>query len=254
MRRFSMSEVRFSAKEGGGPMLVIIGRRGTGKSVLVRDLLHFFQDLPRGMVVDGTESGNHFYEQFLPAECIQSEFSLGLMETLFRRQQHVVQSKYDDALAAAAKKGKGDEEQNNLADDNRMFLVLDNCMYVSTWSRDKLMRSMFMNARFWKILIVVTMGYPLDVPPILRSNIDFAFLLYAPTIGERKRLYDYYGSTFPSFEAFNMVFEQVATGHGCMVVCNRSNASSPPRQIEDVVKFYQAPIWPAFHMSACAPP
>lgn len=253
MRRFSMSEVRFSAKEGGGPMLVIIGRRGTGKSVLVRDLLHFFQDLPRGMVVDGTESGNHFYEQFLPAECIQSEFSLGLMETIYRRQQHVVQSKYD--ALAAAKKGKGDEEQNNIADDTRLFLVLDNCMYDSTWSRDKLMRGLFMNARFWKIMIVLTMGYPLDMPPILRCNIDFAFLLYAPTIGERKRLYDNYATMFPSFEAFNMVFEQVATrhDHGCMVVC-RSNDSSPPRQIEDVVKFYQAPIWPAFRMSACSPP
>lgn len=243
IRRFCMSEQLhfFTAKEGVGPFLVIIGRRGSGKSVLVRDLLHFFQDIPRGMVVDSKESsGDAFYAQFLPAECIESEFSVALMETLFRRQLHVVHSRYE----------AGEKEK-----DNRMFLVLDNCMYDQTWSREKIVRTVFMNGRCWKILTVLTAGYPLGMPPVLRAAVDFAFLFFAPTADERKRLFENYAPMFPSFEAFNSVFDQITSErrHECMVVCNPTVRTD--RQLQDLVRFYRANIWPpSFRMSACAAP
>ena len=44
-----------------GPVVVFIGRRDTGKSFLVRDLLYYHQDIPIGTVISGTESGNGFY-------------------------------------------------------------------------------------------------------------------------------------------------------------------------------------------------
>ena len=43
------------------PVIVLIGRRDTGKSFLVRDLLYYQQDIPIGTVISGTEAGNGFY-------------------------------------------------------------------------------------------------------------------------------------------------------------------------------------------------
>ena len=44
-----------------GPVIVLIGRRDTGKSFLVKDLLYYHQDIPIGTVISGTEAGNGFF-------------------------------------------------------------------------------------------------------------------------------------------------------------------------------------------------
>ena len=45
-----MNQLRFDTKVRSGPTAVIIGRRGCGKSFLVRDILHHIPDTPSGAV------------------------------------------------------------------------------------------------------------------------------------------------------------------------------------------------------------
>ena len=61
-----MSKISFHPDENKGPVIVLIGRRDTGKSYLVRDLLYHHQDIPIGTVISGTEAGNGFYSQHVP--------------------------------------------------------------------------------------------------------------------------------------------------------------------------------------------
>ena len=61
--------------------------------------------------------------------------------------------------------------------DPRAFLILDDCLYDNTWAKDKFMRSVFMNGRHFKLLFLLTMQYALGIPPNLRTNIDFVFIL-----------------------------------------------------------------------------
>ena len=70
--------------------------------------------------------------------------------------------------------------------DPRTFVILDDCLYDNTWSRDKLMRLLFMNGRHWKIMLIITMQYPLGIPPTLRTNIDFVFILEQPYCKSKK--------------------------------------------------------------------
>ena len=58
LKRFDMRSIQFRADENKGPVVVLIGRRDTGKSFLVRDLLYHHQDIPIGTVISGTEAGN----------------------------------------------------------------------------------------------------------------------------------------------------------------------------------------------------
>ena len=67
-------------------------------------------------------------------------------------------------------------KENNTTDP-RAFLVLDDCLYDNTWTKDKNVRSLFMNGRHFKILFIITMQYALGIPPNLRTNIDYVFYL-----------------------------------------------------------------------------
>ena len=61
LKKFNMKYIKFDNKKSSGPVIVLIGRRDTGKSFLVRDLLYYHQDIPIGTVISGTEAGNGFY-------------------------------------------------------------------------------------------------------------------------------------------------------------------------------------------------
>ena len=58
LKKFDMRYISFKADETKGPVVVLIGRRDTGKSFLVRDLLFHHQNIPIGTVISGTEAGN----------------------------------------------------------------------------------------------------------------------------------------------------------------------------------------------------
>ena len=50
LKKFDMKSISFKPDENKGPVIVLIGRRDTGKSFLVRDLLYYHQDIPIGTV------------------------------------------------------------------------------------------------------------------------------------------------------------------------------------------------------------
>ena len=51
LKKFDMRNISFKAGETQGPVIVLIGRRDTGKSFLVKDLLYHHQDIPIGTVI-----------------------------------------------------------------------------------------------------------------------------------------------------------------------------------------------------------
>ena len=84
------------------------------------------------------------------------------------------------------------------------------------------MRLLFMNGRHWKIMLVITMQYPLGIPPNLRTNIDYVFILREPYITNRKRIYDNYAGMFPTFESFCQVMDQCTENYECLVINNNA--------------------------------
>jgi len=54
LKKFDMRAITFDPRENKGPVIVLIGRRDTGKTFLVKDLLYHHQDIPIGTVISGT--------------------------------------------------------------------------------------------------------------------------------------------------------------------------------------------------------
>ena len=225
LKKFDMKNIKFSPNENQGPVIVLIGRRDTGKSFLVKDLLYYHQDIPIGTVISGTEAGNGFYGSIVPKLFIHDEYSPLIIEKILKRQKIVLKQ---------IKKEKQHYGRSNI--DARTFVILDDCLYDNSWAREKLMRLMFMNGRHWKLMLIITMQYPLGVPPNLRTNIDYTFILREPYIANRKRIYENYAGMFPTFESFSQVMDQCTENYECLVVSNNSKSN----KLEDQVFWYKA--------------
>jgi len=225
LKRFDMKSISFRPNESKGPVVVLIGRRDTGKSFLVRDLLYYHQDIPIGTVISGTEEGNGFYGKLVPKLFIHNEYNTAIIENILKRQRGVL------------KQIKKEMEQFNRSTiDPRTFVILDDCLYDNTWARDKMMRLLFMNGRHWKVMLLITMQYPLGIPPTLRTNIDYVFILREPYIANRKRIYENYAGMFPTFESFCQVMDQCTENYECLVINNNAKSN----RLQDQVFWYKA--------------
>lgn len=220
-----MRKIRFNPKENSGPVVVLIGRRDTGKSYLVRDLLYYHQDIPIGTVISGTEAGNGFYSKHVPKLFIHDEYNTAIIENVLLRQKGVIKQ---------VKKETEMYKKSNI--DPRAFVILDDCLFDASWTKDKMMRLLFMNGRHWKIMLVITMQYPLGIPPNLRTNIDYVFILREPYIANRKRIWENYAGMFPTFESFAQVMDQCTENYECLVIDNNSKSN----KLQDQIFWYKA--------------
>lgn len=220
LKKFDMNNIRFKQDENSGPVVVLIGRRDTGKSFLVRDLIYSHQDIPIGTVISGTEAGNGFYGNHVPKLFIHDEYNTAIIENILKRQKTVLKQ---------VKKEMEHYKKSTI--DPRTFVILDDCLYDSAWTKDKMMRLLFMNGRHWKIMLIITMQYPLGIPPNLRTNIDYVFILREPYIANRKRIYENYAGMFPTFESFSQVLDQCTENFECLVINNNAKTNKLQEQV-----------------------
>ena len=225
LKKFDMKSISFKPNENKGPVVVLIGKRDTGKSFLVRDLLFYQQEIPIGTVIAGTEEGNGFYGKMVPKLFVHNEYNTAIIENILKRQRTVLKQ---------IKKEMETYKRSTI--DPRAFVILDDCLYDATWTRDKMMRLLFMNGRHWKVMLVITMQYPLGIPPTLRTNIDYVFILRENYIANRKRIYENYAGMFPTFEAFCQVMDQCTENYECLVINNNSKSN----KLHDQVFWYKA--------------
>tara|TARA_B100002051_G_scaffold276250_1_gene323485 strand:+ start:3594 stop:4388 length:795 start_codon:yes stop_codon:yes gene_type:complete len=223
LKKFDMSKVKSDS------VVVLIGKRDTGKSFLCRDILHSHRDIPVGQVISGTEGANQFYSKIVPKLFIHDEFQPEIVQNMLKRQKIMIQ-----------KENEGEQC------DSRAFLILDDCLYDNSWAKDKSMRYVFMNGRHYKLLFLLTMQFALGIPPNLRTNIDFVFILRENYVSNRKRLYEHYAGMFPSFEVFCQVMDQCTENYECLVVHNNAKSN----KLTDQVFWYKADDHPYFRIGA----
>lgn len=229
LQKFDMSKI------GKGSVVVMIGKRNTGKSFLTKDLLWYKRDIPVGTVISGTEGANQFYSQIMPPLFIHEEFSPEIISNAVKRQKIMVKKMQQQKEAYG---------QTNI--DPYAFVILDDCLYDASWTKDTNMRSLFMNGRHYKALLIITSQYSLGIPPNLRSNIDYVFILRENYISNRKRLYEHYAGMFPTFEVFCQVMDQCTENYECLVIDNTSKSN----KIEDMVFWYKADDHESFTLGA----
>ena len=207
------------------PSIVMIAKRGSGKSWITREIIYRFSDIPAGVIISQTEKDNPFYSNFFPDTFIYYAYDRKLIERILIRQKKI------------NKKSREKELEQKLMDP-RLLLVMDDCLASKgEWSRDPLVADLLMNGRHRKITYILTMQFPLGITPELRANFDYIFLLADDIISNLKRIYDHYAGIFKSFNEFRQVFSQLTENFGAMVIINRGNRQN---NLTDKIAFFKA--------------
>jgi hypothetical protein len=197
------------------PSIIMIAKRGSGKSWVVRAIMMHFNSIPCGVVIAPTDRMNSFYNDFFPDTYIQYKYESKIITKILDRQTQMIDKQ-------RIKKQQGKKV------DPRTFIIMDDCLGdKKSWVRDAPILELLFNGRHYQIMYILTMQFPLGITPELRSNFDYIFLLKEDFISNQKKLFDHYAGMFPNFDSFRQIFSVLTGDFGSMVIDNRRKATNP---------------------------
>ena len=214
------------SKMADDKVCVFIGKRGTGKSTLVTDILWHKRGIPAGIAMSGTEEGNGHYKQFIPDLFVYSDYNKDAVEKIIERQKR------------------------NLAVGKcqPVFILMDDCMYDRSFMRDTVIHQLFMNGRHWKIFFMMTTQYCMDMTPMIRTNVDYVFVLRDNVRQNRENLYKAFFGVFPTFDQFCQVMDACTENYECLVLDNTSKSND----VTNCVFWYKAALRKNFRCGSAA--
>lgn len=206
------------------PSIVMIAKRGSGKSWVARDILYNYRHIPGGVVIAPTDRMSSFYKYFFPDIYIHYDIKEIILKKILARQTMMIEKMEE-------KKKRG------LKVDPSGILVMDDCLArKKSWAKDQSILEVLMNGRHYHLTYILTMQTPLGITPDLRLNFDYIFLLKEDSTINKKKLWDNYASMFPSLYAFERVHGKCTEDHRTMVVDNRA----PSDNIQEKVFWFKA--------------
>jgi hypothetical protein len=211
IRKFDPSKMRSNS------IVLLLGKRGTGKSTLLKDLMfHMRNKLDFGLAMSPTEECTSDLAAYMPSSCIYGNFSSDKVETLLEEQRRAVR--------------RGSSRQ--------VFLLLDDCMYDKKVLKGTNIRNLFMNGRHRNIFFISCQQYVTDMPPELRGQVDYVFALREPIIANKERLWKFFFGMFSSLQDFTQVMDRCTQNFDCLVF----DATSKSTAVEDCVFWYRADL------------
>jgi len=207
------------------PSILMIAKRNSGKSWIVRAIMYHFKDIPVGLVISQSDDVNPFYYNFFPDSFIYYKYRTDIIEKLMMRQGEIITKAKHKVL-----EGK--------KIDTRAFIVMDDCLSSKgSWVRDEPILKLLFEGRHYHIMYILTLQTPLGITPELRSNFDYVFLLAEDFVSNQKKLYEHYAGMFPDLNSFRQIFAQLTEDFGSMVIANKGAR----RNFLDKIFWYRAP-------------
>lgn len=209
-----------------GASILIIAKKGSGKSWVCRCLIEYFNviRIPGGMIISKTEEVDPFFTKFFPDMYVHYKYSTHIIDKLLERQDEMC-IKFKER----AKKGK-------LADP-RLFLLMDDCLAdAGNWKNDDGIKEILMNGRHYELSYILTMQDPMGIPPQLRTNFDYIFLLADDFITNQEKIYRHYAGMIDNQKLFREMYVELTKDYGAMVLVNRGQRKT----ILDKVFWYKA--------------
>lgn len=187
---------------------VFIGKRRSGKSCAIRDLMWHKRHIPIAQVISGSEHANPFFQNFFPSSYIEGAYSDELINNILERQTKIKR------LADITSK----DESSDKEIDPRFLLVFDDCLHDNKWQRTTEIKTIFMNGRHFSVFFILSLQYVIGIPPNLRTNIDYVFVFRDTSIANRRKLYENFGGCIPTFHMFCALMDSLGK-YECLVIC-----------------------------------
>ena len=198
-------------------IIIVVGKRGTGKSVLQRDILYHLADrLDFGLAMTPTEESAETFREHMPDSWIYNGFSSTKVESMLNMQRDMVKQKKARSL----------------------FIVLDDCMYDKKILKGIGIRDLFMNGRHLNITMCNAVQYVMDMGPDLRTQVDYVFALRENIISNKNKLWKYFFGMFEKYDDFAKVMDKCTENHSCLVMDNTTGSCN----VEECIFWYKAQL------------
>ena len=170
--------------------IAIIGKRGSGKKILVNDIL---QNLNKKnaeiIIVSPLERMNSFYKLKCPLAKIKYELTDELLLdilTLGEKEEKIVCDKEintsDGELIML-----NESSDDSINPDYNKIVVFDDCLCgKKSWLKNENFLEILMNGRHYGITYIITMQYPYINVPDIRLNFDYVMLFEEHSISIKK--------------------------------------------------------------------
>jgi len=209
-----------------GSVCVFIGKRKTGKSCAIRDLMYHKRYYPMGMIISGSEFVNPFFCDFFPDKYIMESYDDDAIKNVIKRQKKI--KKY-----AEQQKKLGKREV-----DSRFFLVFDDCLHdANKWKKAEPIKSIFMNGRHFGLFFLLSFQYVIGIPPNLRTNIDYVFIFRDSSRSNRYKLWKEFGAAIHEFKLFCAIMDNLDEFE-CIVIC----LDATKTKFEDQIMYWKATL------------
>lgn len=201
-------------------VILITGKRGSGKTTLVKDLIYKMRgQFDVGIGIGGTVASVEMLEGFLPKSMV-----------------HFV-SDFDkvDLIERLVEKAKVTREHGR---QRRFLLIMDDFAYRKDLLRHPIFREIFMNGRNFNMTLMLSAQYIMDLSSDLRSQIDYVFTFKETIPANRKRLFEYFYGMCNTLRDFEQLLSEFTKNYECLVMDNTSNSG----EMEDQLFYYKAPF------------
>lgn len=208
-------------KNAGPATILLIGSKRTGKTTIMKNLLYVCRKIPYGLMIIGSVGTAEEFGEYFPKSCIFNK----LDASMNRRIENIIVNQQK-----CRKKNKELKTYSNL-------LLMDDCGYDKKFfTNNPTLSKLFMNGRHYNMLNIISLQYMKSVPPELRANADYVFILREPMIQVRRKLYEEFSGNIPDFQMFCKIMDQLTDDYGCMVIDKTKNST----KIEDNVYHFKA--------------
>lgn len=214
IRKFRIDEARPDR------VFLIIGKRGSGKSILLRDLLYNYRDkIDFALAMTQTVPTRNMLRKHIPRAYVHLG---GYSED------------YGERFLEVCKHISTDKKEN----PRHMALILDDCMGSDSgrFLKGKTITDLCLNGRHYHSCLLVTTQYALMVPPAVRANCDYVFVLAETSVIVRKKIYQQFFGVIGSFAEFEQYFRVATQNHSALVL----DATRGSNKISDCVFWYKA--------------
>lgn len=214
---------------------VIIGKRSSGKSILIQDIMYFLSKtgMPRAVVFSATEESNGFFMKHIPGS-----FIFGVENA---------QQKLEDIMASQKRllmRQRIGEIDKSV--DTRLLICLDDIGYKRDVLASPILRQIFLNGRHDSISLIITVQHAMLLRPELRSNSDYIYVFKQNAVSCIKNLHEHYFAAFPTRKEFSLVLSSCTQDFGVLVLDN----TKPSTDIPKTVFWYKAKLGREFKLGS----
>ena len=195
---------RMNEKDYGGSKIAVIGRPGSGKTTIIKNIIYYKKHIfGVGIVMSGTEATTGTYKKIFPSTFVYNDYSAEKVEDFIKRQK----------LAK-------DYVKNPWA-----IILLDDCTDDPKIFNTETQLDMYKHGRHYKMLYILSLQHAMDIKPAIRSNVDGVFIMRDPLLKNRKTLWENYASIVPDFSLFCQLMNDITDEYTALYIHNSGQSN-----------------------------